>query len=579
MNARPYDVIVIGAGPGGSTLAAMLAGQHQLRVALVERDVFPRQHIGESLTHRAVTLLEESGALPKVMASRCWVRKYGGYYAWNDGDPAVSFFEHANWERDGILRWAIHVNRAEFDSILLDHARDLGVEVFEGRAAVRCEREGGYSRVVLADGQRLEANFVADVTGRQTSVVTPQKQRHLSSFKNVALWTHILDGKSAQSIDADWNLFRSGDLSAIGSFAFEDGWFWYIPVPMLVDGERVETHSLGMVTDPLVLKERSYRTSASLLDQAKQVPLLRELVQQARPVREHTLSATNYSMISPQFCNYDEGWMLIGDAAGFVDPLFSSGVTLSMAQANAAAKLLQVTLCSRIEESYKRALWAEYETEWREFMHSFAASIDQWYHAIAINNPDSVYWQRRIETRTTESRMQTFRALVDSSVPPDVLQVLTKGSQDVGRLMGQGPLGEALQVATQNAPSPQQQYRLAPGVAVVDSVSLGFGIFRNRTHAGVDPELTRRYWEDPVSVGQELPPLYGDPIPAWRAVSTEHDAGVLFPEGELADRLRERLVAGGSVSWAEIHDSPRALGVALARMMVDGLLIEGPQAA
>src|SRR4029079_5571779 len=92
---RDFDVIIMGGGPAGATLAALLAKQTKLSIAVLEKENFPREHIGESFSHRLIPILADSGALPKVLASDCWVRKFGGFYAWDPAAPMATFFEHA----------------------------------------------------------------------------------------------------------------------------------------------------------------------------------------------------------------------------------------------------------------------------------------------------------------------------------------------------------------------------------------------------------------------------------------------------------------------------------------------------
>src|SRR5205085_2429633 len=115
--------------------------------------------------------LEESGALEKVLASDCYVKKFGGYYAW-DETPAATFFDPVSSERDGVLRWSIHVNRSEFDQILLEHARSLGVAVFEGVSVSKVTQEGELTRVELAENGETRCRIFVEASGRQTAVTT-----------------------------------------------------------------------------------------------------------------------------------------------------------------------------------------------------------------------------------------------------------------------------------------------------------------------------------------------------------------------------------------------------------------------
>ena len=412
-----YDVVIAGGGPGGATLAAMLAKISSLSVGLFEKDFFPREHIGESLIARLTMLLERSGALEKVMASDCWVSKPGGFFSWDPGqDPLFTrFFAHEDYRRDGVQRWAMHVNRSEFDQILFEHARDLGVTCVEGIGVTSVERHGDESTVHFDDGGHARCRIFVDATGRQTSVLK-KRRAFLSTYKNIAVWNHFVGGKPAQSLDGDWNIFR--DVGApIGNFACDDGWFWYIPVRKTVMGERMTTHSVGLVTDPKILANRGgAHQHGRVAAKARSVPRLGDLMADAHPISDKVLTATNYSMISAELCSAEEGWLLVGDVAFFVDPLFSSATTLAVAMGAQAACVIDGTLNASLDATSRQDLWDDYNRRFRTTAKTLALMIDQWYHAIGRAHPDSIFARLRGQWPTVDLREDTFPALLNLTV-------------------------------------------------------------------------------------------------------------------------------------------------------------------
>ncbi len=519
-----YDVVIMGGGPGGSTLGALLARNSKLRVALFEKERFPREHIGESFAHPLMPVLEESGSLAKVLRSECWVKKFGGVYSWDAAAPKVAFFDHANWLADGVHRFAIHVNRSEFDEILLDHAQECGVHVFEGLGVKDFESRGAAGCVVtLDDGRQVRAGWFVDASGRHDSIAAKQRRSWLSGYRNIAIWQHYLGGRHVQTLPGDWNIFREQQLSPIGCFAFQDGWVWYIPVPKIVGGRREQTHSIGIVTNPIVLKQpgKDFTDPQTFLSVVKQVPHLRELIQDVRPVGERMLTATNYSMINDRFADYDGRWILVGDASYFVDPLFSSGVAFAANQAAAAAMMLRHTADPRVPEQQKRDLWHDYDRGWHGMAKTFALSIDQWYHAIGKNNPGSVYWQSRGTTIDLGIHERTFDALLNTAFTPDLLQIITGGTRRIEDLDPQGPFIAATAMAQPDAPDPDALVTLAAGVSVRTGLALdvpGFKAFVPPPPYEIPAEAKAaiaRYWEDPVKNGDSVPPT-ALPVPCHR---------------------------------------------------------------
>ncbi|MFE6776288.1 NAD(P)/FAD-dependent oxidoreductase [Streptomyces sp. NPDC057702] len=559
-----YDVVIMGGGPGGSTLAALLMKQGGLSVAVVEKEHFPREHIGESFAHPLIPVLEESGALDKVMASDCWVQKYGGIFQWRGDQPHVAYFDHSNTVRDGVPRWAMHVNRSEFDTILLDHAAETGAEVFQGAQVSTCELlpDGSGREVVLKDGRTTRTSWFVDASGRRNSIVTNKKRDWLSGYRNIAIWQHYLGGERTQTLEGEWNIFRDKDISPIGCFAFRDGWCWYIPVPKILNGERVVTHSIGIVTDPAILKrpDCDFTDPEVFLRTVKDVPKLRELIQDVRPVGDRMLTATNYSMINDQFASLDERWILLGDASYFVDPLFSSGVAFAANQAVAAATLLGQTADPSVAERDVQGMWRDYDTEWHGMAVTFALSIDQWYYAIGQDNPDSVYWNSRGKDSSLGlSHEQTFHALLNTAFTPDLLQVISDG-EGVAGLDVDGPFMTEYAKAHALDLSAETEVSLAAGVTVTAGPGLDVPGFKAAIPP--DPDLmsaeeqagAAQYWTDPVRYADSTPSSLGRTLPCHR-FSFPDDADRAPVRGvdtwdsaaEIADRLGQ-----GPIGWQDL---------------------------
>ncbi|MFB9235126.1 NAD(P)/FAD-dependent oxidoreductase [Plantactinospora siamensis] len=316
------QILVIGGGPAGSTAAGLLARQG-FQVTLLERDHFPRYHIGESILPSCRPIFAQLGVLDKLEAHG-FQPKGGAYFFWGPDEWEVVF------NRMGGAPNAWQVVRSEFDQLLLEHARELGVETHEGVGVRAVEFDG--ERAVAARWQdedgvtgRMAFDWVIDCSGRAGVLANQQfKSRKLHEmFKNVATWGYW---KDVRPLDR-------GPAGAIAVCSIPSGWFWVIP---LHDG----THSVGLVTNrELFNRQRAELGSLeAVYEQAMaQSPAVLELLRGATRTTDLRVEQ-DYSYGTEQLAG--PGWLISGDAAFFLDPLLSTGVHLATYSAMLAAASL-----------------------------------------------------------------------------------------------------------------------------------------------------------------------------------------------------------------------------------------------
>ena len=317
------DVIVIGGGPSGSTTATLVA-QQGFSVRLLERDHFPRYHIGESLIPDTFWVLERLGILPKLRQSR-FVKKHSVQFVTEQGRLSAPFYFADHKPHESSQTW--QVVRQEFDQMLLDHARETGVDVREGVRVLEVIFEGSRAvgvRTVDEAGNRQEmrARVIVDAAGQSCVIQDRLGLREWDPvLKKAAIWTYW---KGAQRDPG-----RDEGATLVMQTEGKKGWFWYIPL-------HDDVVSVGVVAgyDYLFTGRDSKDIEKIYFEEVARCPGVQPRIasaERAGPFR----AAKEYSYRSREVAG--DGWVLVGDAYGFLDPLYSSGVLLALKSAACAA--------------------------------------------------------------------------------------------------------------------------------------------------------------------------------------------------------------------------------------------------
>jgi flavin-dependent dehydrogenase len=315
------DVVVIGGGPAGSTVSALIA-QHGYKVQLFEREHFPRFHIGESLIPETYWVLKRLGMLEKMRNSH-FVKKYSVQFVNASGKLSAPFYFWDNKPHECSQTW--QVVRSEFDLMMLNNAREHGVEAHE---AVRV-------RDVLFDHQRavgvkiqLEDGTIREVPVRVVVDASGQSGLLQNKFK-LRIWDPILNKGAIWTYwqGAYRDKGRDEGATMVLQTANRQGWFWYIPL----HDDRV---SVGVVApfDYLFKGRKSHEQT--YIEEVERCPAVKERVSSGKRITGY-FATKDYSYRATQAAG--DGWVTIGDAFGFLDPLYSSGVLLALRSGEMAA--------------------------------------------------------------------------------------------------------------------------------------------------------------------------------------------------------------------------------------------------
>src|SRR5271163_4802720 len=347
------DVAVIGGGPAGSTAAILLA-RRGYKVIALEKARHPRFHIGESLLPMNLPVFERLGVLDKVRA--LGVFKAGADFE-ADNPRGYNTFAFARAIGKSPPH-AYQVWRQDFDRMLYEHARECGADAREGHEVTAVLQQGPRAtrlevRTDAGRSYRLQARYLVDASGRDAFLaVKRQLRRKNHQHQSAAIFGHFRGAAARLGEDA-------GNISI---YRFEHGWMWMIPLPEGV-------MSVGAVCRPEYLKQRKGRTVEYLLDTLKQSAGLWQRMQRAELIGEVRVTG-NYSYDSTSMGG--PGWVLIGDAFAFLDPVFSSGVYLAMSGAESAAAVVDTALR---EPQREKALLRQLERRLRAGIRRFSFFI------------------------------------------------------------------------------------------------------------------------------------------------------------------------------------------------------------
>jgi halogenation protein CepH len=397
-NAEEFDVVVIGGGPGGSTLASLVAMQGH-RVLVLEKESFPRYQIGESLLPATIHGVCRLTGAADALSQAGFPLKRGGTFRWGASREPWTFAFSVSPRMAGPTSFAYQVERSKFDQILLDNARRVGVDVRE-RCPVTSVIDGGERvrgvRYCDADGNEREvlAQFVVDASGNKSRVyqTVGGTRKYSEFFRSLALFGYFDGGKRMPEPN-------SGNILCV---AFDSGWFWYIPLSDTLT-------SVGAVVRQEMASKIQGDPEKALHALIQECPEINDCLSGAERITTGDYGQIrvrkDYSYYNTEF--WRPGMILIGDAACFVDPVFSSGVHLATYSALLAARSINSILAGIVEE--KTAL-GEFENRYRHEYGVFYEFLTSFYELHVSEN--SYFWQAKKITNSSRGELEAFVDLV-----------------------------------------------------------------------------------------------------------------------------------------------------------------------
>lgn len=424
-----YDVIVVGGGPAGSTVSTLVAKRGH-RVLLLERESFPRYQIGESLLPATVHGVAKLLGVHEDIERAGFTVKHGGTFRWGANPEPWTFDFAVSHRMAGPTSFAYQVERAKFDKILLDNAARNGVDVRERHTVtdVLRDEEGRVTGVRFqdadgsADGAEhtAYARYVVDSSGNTSRLHTHTGGQRVYSefFRNLALFGYWHNGARLPK-PSDGNIL---------CVAFDAGWFWYIPLtPTLT--------SVGAVVHPEHTSRIQGDPETAMAELIDACPMIKQNLANATRVTEGIYGQLrvrkDWSYRNTDF--HAPGMVLVGDAACFVDPVFSSGVHLATYGATLAARSLNSCLAGELEE---KEAFAEFDARYRREYALFYEFLVGFYDL--HQSEDSYFWSARKVANTAPTDLESFINLVGGVAGDEFTGRLSATSAELADTFGGG---------------------------------------------------------------------------------------------------------------------------------------------
>jgi flavin-dependent dehydrogenase len=359
--AKEHDVLIIGGGPAGAAAASLLAGNGH-RVLVLEREKFPRYHVGESMIPFTFFPLQRLGLIERMRES-AFVKKYSVQFVSPSGKASQPFYFNTRYGPDVSQTW--QVLRSEFDQLLLDHARSRGAVVTEETEVISLLRReervvGVQARHRNGSVAEFRAPITLDCTGREAFAAVRHQWRMKDPFLNkVAVWTYYEGAKRDEGIDAG---------ATTVAFVPEKGWFWYIP-------QHQDRVSVGVVAEGKYLTRDGVKAPEAIFQREVERNLwIKDHLAPGRQVGPYFLTS-EYSFHS-RHCGA-EGLLLVGDAFAFLDPVFSSGLMLALKSGVLAADAVHAAL---VDHDFSPARFGAYATTLREGIENMRKLVYAFYN-------------------------------------------------------------------------------------------------------------------------------------------------------------------------------------------------------